>query len=325
MKETVLAVLKEQAGAYVSGEELSNRLQVSRTAVWKHIGGLRDEGYEIESSPRLGYRLVGVPDLLLPLEIQDGLETEILGRHIEHRRTVSSTNRLARDLAAEGAPEGTVVLAETQESGRGRLGRSWISPVGGIWLSLVLRPNLPPYKAQLITLLAAVAAVEATERVAGVTAGIKWPNDLLLNYRKLAGILTEVSAEMERVNYMVLGIGVNANIEVSCFEDDVAATATSLLAETGQPICRAAWVRQFLKDFEAAYLEAQARGFSGMLDRWRKYSVTLGQDVDIQMSDRSAHGKAMDIDEQGALLVRTEAGLETFLAGDVSLKSQRKG
>ena len=199
MRETVLAVLKESAERYVSGEELSNRLQVSRTAIWKHIGALRDEGYEIESSPRLGYRFVAVPDLLLPLEIGAHLKTQVLGKKIYHWREVDSTNRVARELAAEGEAEGAVMLAESQTVGRGRLGRAWSSPVGGVWLSLLLRPNLVPYKAQLITLMAAVAAVEATQAVAGIQPGIKWPNDLLINGKKVAGILTEVSAEMERV------------------------------------------------------------------------------------------------------------------------------
>jgi BirA family biotin operon repressor/biotin-[acetyl-CoA-carboxylase] ligase len=321
MKETVLAVLKEYAEQYISGEELSNRLQVSRTTVWKYIGGLRDEGYVIESSPRLGYRLMAVPDLLLPLEIKEGLKTSLLGQRVEYYCATESTNRRARELAAAGAAEGTLVVAETQSAGRGRLGRSWLSPAGGIWFSLILRPQLPPYKAQLITLLAAVAAAEATGTVAGFTPGIKWPNDLLINGRKLAGILTEVSAEMEQVNYLVLGLGFNANMPISAF-GELGESATSVLAETAAPVSRVAWVQEFLHIFETGYLDAKRRGFDDVLNRWRRYSITLGQNVQVNLGSRRVMGLAVDIDEQGALLVRTRDGIESFLAGEVTLQKK---
>jgi BirA family biotin operon repressor/biotin-[acetyl-CoA-carboxylase] ligase len=320
MKETVLAILKESAGEYVSGEELSGRLRVSRTAVWKYIRSLREDGYEIESSPRVGYRLRSVPDLLLPMEITKGLATEIIGKKIVYRPEVDSTNRVLHELAVQGEPEGTVVLAERQTAGKGRLGRAWTSPDGGIWMSILLRPSLPPYKVQLITLLTAVAAVEATAALTGITPGIKWPNDLLVKGRKLAGILTEVSAEMERVNYLILGIGLNMNIPSAVFEGDLADIATSILAEGGKPVSRVDWVRRFLANLEADYLHAQKEGFSDMLERWRQHSVTLGQDVTVSLAGRTVGGTAVDIDEQGALLVRTQSGTEAFLAGDVSLK-----
>ena len=320
MKETVLGILKERSGEYVSGEELSGMLQVSRTAVWKHIGGLREEGYEIESLSRLGYRLVSVPDLLLPLEVQDGLATEVMGKTVHHRREVDSTNRLARELARAGESEGTVVLAEAQTAGRGRLGRSWLSPCGGIWLSILLRPQLPPYKAQLVTLMAAVAAAEATAAVSAVKPGIKWPNDLLVNGKKIAGILTEVSAEMDQLNYIVLGLGVNINIEQEWFEGELQQIATSLLLESGERISRVAWVKAFLQNMDREYAHVQCVGFAEILERWRRYSVTLGRNVDIRLTDSNESGTALDIDEQGALLVRTESGMKTFWAGDVSLR-----
>jgi BirA family transcriptional regulator, biotin operon repressor / biotin---[acetyl-CoA-carboxylase] ligase len=322
MKETVLAVLKGHSGRYISGEELSRRLQVSRTAVWKHIGGLRDEGYDIESSPRLGYRLVSVPDLLLPSEVRDGLRTAVLGREMVHYHTADSTNRLARELAANGAPEGTLVVAERQTGGRGRLGREWQSPTGGIWVSLILRPALPPYQAQLFTLLAAVAAAEATAETTGLVPGIKWPNDLLVNGRKLVGILTEVSAEMEQVNYLVLGLGLNANVPAPAFAEELKESATSLLVETGSPVSRAGWLRSFLEHFEAGYCSAQQEGFADMLSRWRRYSVTLGRPVRVTVGERSREGIALDISEQGALLVRTDEGTEMFLAGEVTLRPE---
>lgn len=320
MKETILAILKERSSEYMSGEELSGRLQVSRTAVWKHIGGLREEGYEIESSPRLGYRLLSVPDLLLPLEIQDGLGTNIIGKTVYHCHEVDSTNRYMRELARAGEPEGSVVLAETQTAGRGRLGRLWKSPNGGIWMSLLLRPKLPPHQAQLLTLLAAVAAVEATAAVSSVKPGIKWPNDLLVSGKKLAGILTEVSAEIEQVNYIVIGLGVNVNIDRDEFGPELQGVATSLLAQSGQRINRVSWVQAFLRNMDREYVQIQSAGFAEVLTRWRRYSVTLGRDVDVSLAENTVTGMALDIDEQGALLVRTESGVQTFWAGDVSLR-----
>lgn len=323
MRETVLAVLRAAQGGYVSGEELSKRLRVSRTAVWKYIGALREDGYEIESSPRLGYRLVRVPDLLSPLEIREGLNTKIMGCNIHHFREVDSTNRLARELAEAGEPEGAVVLADRQTAGRGRLGRSWCSPEGGIWLSVILRPSIAPYKVQLVTLLAAVAAVEAARDAAGLVPGIKWPNDLLVGGKKLAGILTEVSAEMERVNHLVVGIGLNANVPAVCFSGELEDVATSILAETGQAFRRSDWVKAFLEHLEREYLFAQADGFHAVLGRWRKYSVTLGCDVNVALAERNVRGRAVDINEQGALVVETPEGRETFWAGEVSLREKR--
>jgi BirA family biotin operon repressor/biotin-[acetyl-CoA-carboxylase] ligase len=320
VKDTLLAVLKGNAGEYVSGEKLSRKLGVSRTAVWKHIGSLRDEGYAVESSPRLGYKLVSVPDFLLPAEISEGLHTAVLGKQIHYRAEIDSTNRLAKQLAIDGEPEGSVVLAEQQRTGRGRMGREWSSPTGGIWMSVILRPELAPYQVQAITLTAAVAAVEATYIATGVTPGIKWPNDLLLGKKKIAGILTEVSAEMERVNYLILGVGLNANIPGELFHGQLLGEATSLLAETGISVVRTRWVRSFLEKLEYYYFLALQEGFAEVFDSWRRYSITLGQPVTVRIADRTVTGIATDIDNHGALQLKTDAGIETFMAGEVSLK-----
>ncbi len=320
MKEKLLSMLKGRPDNYVSGEEISKKLKVSRTAVWKHIRGLREEGYKIDSSPRLGYRLVSVPDLLLPKELQDGLDTAVLGKKIYHQAETDSTNRLARQLAHDGEPEGSIVLAEVQHGGRGRLGRHWSSPQGGIWLSLILRPQIAPYEAQLLTLAAAVAAVEATRVVAGIEPGIKWPNDLLIGERKVAGILTEVSAEMERVNFLILGVGVNANFSADSFPGELKSTAATLLEQSGHPVDRAAWVRTFLVNMEKLYFDSLSLGFVRVLELWRSYSVTLGRVVSVRLTDRTVEGVALDIDDKGALVVKTATGVETFLAGDVTLR-----
>jgi BirA family biotin operon repressor/biotin-[acetyl-CoA-carboxylase] ligase len=320
MKQVLLTILKGEKEKYVSGEELSRQLGVSRTAVWKHIGRLRDEGYRIESLPRLGYRLVSVPDLLLPAEIAEGLVTSALGRKIYHYHKLDSTNRLARELCARGEPEGSLVVAEVQDTGRGRLGRSWSSPAGGIWMTLILRPKLASYQLPLITLTAAVAAVEATLKTTGLKPGIKWPNDLLLSGRKLVGILTEVSAETDRVNHCVLGVGVNANIPPERMPSELQGLATSLLAETGKPVDRAAWVRNFLESMETYYLNAASDQFHVVRMRWKEFSETLGREVTVRLGERSVHGMALDIDESGALQVRTPNGVETMMAGEVTLK-----
>lgn len=323
MKDTLLAVLKSNRGTYVSGEELSRMFGVTRTTVWKQVGQLRAEGYSVESSPRLGYRLVDTTDLILPAEVLDGLETARLGRRIVYLAETGSTNRLARELAAEGAPEGTLVLAEVQSGGRGRLGREWSSPAGGIWMSLILRPELLPHQLQLLTLTAAVAAGEACELIAGVSPGIKWPNDLLCGGKKLAGILTEGSVEADRLDYLVLGIGVNANITEDDFLPELRDQATSLLLESGRKVDRAAWVRSFLWRLEGYYLNA-GEGLTAVLEEWRLRSVTLGRKIVVSMAGRMVEGMALDINDAGALLVRTENGIEAVLAGDVALKSGKE-
>jgi BirA family transcriptional regulator, biotin operon repressor / biotin---[acetyl-CoA-carboxylase] ligase len=325
MRRKLLLMLKDSIGVYVSGEELSKKLKVSRTSVWKHIRGLREEGYEIESSPRLGYRLLSAPDLLLPVEIQEGLGTSVLGRKAYHFAELDSTNHKARQLAQGGEPEGTVVLAEVQTGGRGRLGRQWNSPAGGIWLSVILRPKLAPFEVQLLTLVTAVAVVEATWDVCGIRPGIKWPNDLMLQERKMAGILTEVSAEIERVNFLILGIGVNANITSDSFPGPLQKTATSLLEQGGHAVDRVAWVRRFLERMEKYYLQAIAGEFEQVLSRWRTYSVTLGREVSVQVSGRTVLGTALDIDNSGALIVKTGTGTEKFLAGEVTLRPMTAG
>lgn len=325
MKEDLLVLLKEQLGRYVSGESLSRRLGVTRTAVWKQIQLLREQGYGIEASPRLGYRLLVLPDLLLPAEIQSGLETGILGHKVYHYRETDSTNRLAREFGERGAPEGIVVIAESQQSGRGRLARKWFSPPGGIWFSLLLRPRMLPQQAQLLTLASAVAAVEATTATSGLAPGIKWPNDLLLAGRKLAGILTEVSAETDLVHYLVLGVGVNANIPAEAFPAELQGTATSLLAESGRAVDRAAWLRCFLQGFEKRYVAAQSGQFAALPAEWRRYSLTLGREVTVYLPGRSVEGTAVDIDEHGALQVRTAVGVETFPAGEIRLREKEDG
>ena len=234
MQTQILKFLKESEG-YVSGEEISRRCGMSRAAIWKYMQELRQEGFDVVAVPHLGYKLVATPDKLLPSEIQHGLRTQYLGKKIIYEDTVPSTMDVAFRLGMEGAVEGTLVCAEGQTKGKGRLGRQWSSPKGkGIYMSVILRPSLPPTEVAQLTLLAAVAVCEAIRRVSGVAARIKWPNDILVENRKLAGILTELSAETDRVRFVVIGIGINVNTSLSVLPPQ----ATSLKEEAQKKISR---------------------------------------------------------------------------------------
>jgi BirA family biotin operon repressor/biotin-[acetyl-CoA-carboxylase] ligase len=315
--QLVLEMLLESGQDFASGEALSGKLGLSRTAVWKVVNALRDRGYAIEAVPSRGYRLIRVPDRLTALEILPLLETHDLGRTVHAFDSLGSTSELAFRLAGEGAEHGELVVAETQTAGRGRRGRSWASPAGkNLYLSLVLRPELPPQRAPELTLLAAVAVAEAL-RGEGVEASIKWPNDLQAGGRKIAGILTELSAEADRVHFVTLGIGVNLNAAPADFPPEVAEVATSALRVLGRQVNRATFLARLLKGLEEWLDTHEQEGFQPVRERWRELSSTLGQEVLVKAERRELRGLAEDIDVDGALLLRTEDGLERVVAGDV--------
>ncbi len=320
MRGDVLELLRA-AGGYISGEKMATQLGVTRAAVWKKIAALRAQGYEIASAPRSGYALRSAPDRLIEAEIAQGLGTAHIGRHIVCRGAVDSTNLIAKDLARKGAESGTVVIAESQGTGRGRLERRFFSPPGkGIWVSVLLRPSFLPQDAPKCTLMAAVAVARAMEKF-GLRAEIKWPNDILHDGRKLVGILTEMSAEMDRVNYIVIGIGVNVNIAPEDFPQELRGIATSLMQMKGQPIPRVAFLQELLRALDGLYADVQRDGFAPVLAAWRKYAVTLGQPVRVLgTAGETFEGTAADIDEEGALLIDTASGRRRVLAGDVSIR-----
>jgi BirA family biotin operon repressor/biotin-[acetyl-CoA-carboxylase] ligase len=314
-------MLRQQSSSYISGEEICRQLAVSRTAIWKHIQALRKQGYDIEAHPRRGYCLQAIPDRLLANEIQAILTTRLLGKEIYYFDTVDSTNNIAKKEAAQGCPEGSIVLAEEQLTGRGRLARGWFSPANaGIWLSVVLRPPFGPYDAPKCTLMAAVAITKAIKNVVGIECGIKWPNDILYDGKKIVGILTEMSAQMDAINYVVLGMGINVNITQQNFPAEINEIATSLAEITGYKVARLDLLNAVLSQLEQDYQRVINEGFSFVLEQWRHYTVTLGQVVDVFGIDKQFSGLAVDIDEDGALLIRTANGLEKVLAGDVSLR-----
>jgi BirA family biotin operon repressor/biotin-[acetyl-CoA-carboxylase] ligase len=318
-KQHLLGRLKETRGAWVSGEYLSRELDISRTAVWKHVCSLRNEGYVIDSAPRKGYLLKETLDRLSPTEIGAALHSKCLGRRIVFESEVDSTNRLARDLAILGAVEGTLVVAESQTGGRGRKGRNWFSPPGeGIYVSLVLRPRFKPAEAPKMTLLTGVALAETLIHTVPSRITIKWPNDVLLGGRKIAGILIEVSTDIDAIDYMIVGVGVNVNTPSDRFPADLRERATSLAAHIGHKVPRAEILGAFLDCFEQYYAMIDREGFAPVIRRWRELSDMVGRRVRVQDFDRSLQGTIDGIDDDGVLLIKTaDADIQRVIAGDV--------
>jgi BirA family biotin operon repressor/biotin-[acetyl-CoA-carboxylase] ligase len=322
MDEEILQLLREHSSTSFSGEEISRRLKVSRTAVWKRVQRLRTLGYEIEASTRSGYRLIGSPDLLTPSEIKPILETKWMGRTIHHFHTLDSTNSKAYQLALNGAEEGEVVISESQEMGRGRLGRQWFSPPFlNLYLSVILRPNISPHQASLITLMAAVAAADAVREFSGLLPLIKWPNDILLRGRKVAGLLNEIHSEMDRIHFVILGIGVNLNIDEKTFSKEIQAVATSMKIEMGQAISRKAFLRSLMQGLERWYSIFLEEGNAVILKAWRDRAQIKGRRVKVTSFGETLAGTAIDVDSDGALILETEDGKRRrVVAGDVQYK-----
>jgi len=305
MQQHIIHFLKTNEN-FLSGEEISRSLNISRAGIWKHIEDLRRQGYDIEAVPHLGYRLRSCPDKLLPGEIAYNLGTKIIGQQVIYHDKVQSTMDEAFQLGIDGAREGTVVCAETQLKGRGRMGRNWVSPKGkGVYMSVLLRPPLSPADVARLTLLAAVAVCEAVQKITRITVAIKWPNDLLVNNKKLAGMLTELSAEIDRIKFVVIGIGLNVNTPAS----QLPAGATSLRQQTGQTYDRVMVVQEILRSLEKWYATLKTDGFGPVTERWEELSATLGRHVSVSDADRTIEGEAIGLAEDGGLLIRNETGL----------------
>ncbi len=319
----ILKRLRDAGDGSVSGAELSQQMHVSRAAVWAHVRGLRALGYEIEASPHLGYRLLSSPDVLhgddLAMRLGKGT---VIGRSIQVFEETTSTNDVIEKLARDGVKEGAVVFAETQTRGRGRLGRAWVSPARkGLWFSILLRPALRPEEATCLTIASATALRRAISGETGLEAAIKWPNDICLARRKVAGILMEMRAEPDRVQYIILGLGVNVNLNASDFAPELRKTATSLKLEAGRAFSRAELALAILRELDADYARLRTQGFSEIADEWEKHCMTLGQEIVVSVGRRQVHGRAEALGEEGALLLRTEHGhLERIVGGDVTLR-----
>jgi len=314
--------LLEQAAGFVSGEQLSRTLGVSRTAVWKRIAVLKAAGYGIEALPSQGYRLVSRPDLLNADQLAAGLSPAcLIGQRIVYLDETGSTNAEAFRLAEMGAAEGTVVLAERQTAGKGRLGRQWVSPGGvNLYLSVVLRPALPPYEAPQLTFLSAVALARTIEEQVGLKPAIKWPNDLLLHGSKVAGLLNEMSAETDRVAFVILGIGVNLNMAVHQFPDDLRSPATSLAIELGRPVERNQFAASLLAALDHEYVRFCNAGFGPVREEWAKRCNAYGRQVSVAIGNSTVRGPFAGIDHDGALLLTLPDGrLERVMSGDVTV------
>jgi len=326
MDDEILKLLRKHPSAFLSGEELSRRLNVSRTAVWKRMRHLRSLGYEIEASTRSGYRLVHSPDLLTPSEVKPSLKTRWMGKMIHYFTRLDSTNSKAYELATRGAEEGEVVISECQVKGKGRLGRDWFSPPYlNLYLSVILRPKIPPHQAPLITLMAAVATAEAIEKYSGLRPLIKWPNDILLKGRKVAGLLNEIQSETDRIHFVILGIGVNLNLDEKMFPKKIRSIATSIKKEMGQAISRKAFLSSLLQQLEEWYAIYLKEGGNVILKAWRDRAHIRGRRVKVTSFGETISGIAVDIDSDGALILRMENGKRRrVVAGDVEYQERSR-
>jgi len=302
---------------------MSQKLGVSRAAIWARIEDLRSLGYDIEASPHLGYRLLNTPDVLHADDLISRLgSTRVIGRDIRVFEETTSTNDVIEKLARDGVREGAVVFAEAQTRGRGRLGRSWLSPARkGLWFSVLLRPDLRPLEATQLTVASATALRRAIHQQTGLDPQIKWPNDILIRGRKVAGILTELYAELDHINHVILGIGIDANLTSAEFPSELRKAATSLRAELGRSVPRPQLAVMVLRELDRDYTLISQGRFAAVADEWEAHCATIGHRVVIRVGDRAFRGLAESLGEDGALLIRTEHGhLERIIGGDVTLE-----
>ena len=318
----ILSALRANPGG-VSGAQLAEQLAISRAAVWARMDELRRAGYDIAAGPHSGYKLVSSPDALHADDLVARLgKTGVIGRDIQVFEETTSTNDVVEKLARDGVKEGAVVFAELQTKGRGRLGRKWVSPTRkGLWFSILLRPQLRPQETTQLTVASATAVRRAIRNVTGLTADIKWPNDLLIGGKKVVGILTEMSAEVDCVRHLILGIGVDVNQEARDFAPELRPIATSLRIEADGVVGRAELATALLRELDADYARIGRGQFAAVADEWEGGCTTLGKNVSVQMGARIIRGCAEALDDDGALLVRTEHGrLERIIGGDVTLE-----
>lgn len=322
-KSDILSLLRS-SGDYVSGQQLCEQFDVSRTAVWKAINQLKEDGYEIEAVSHKGYRLLESPDILSESEILSRLTTSWAGQTIHYFKETGSTNIDAKRFAEEGAPHGTTVVADMQAEGRGRRGKTWQSPAGSaIYMTILLKPDFAPDKASMLTLVMALSVADAIAEVTGLPAGIKWPNDIVVNKKKVCGILTEMNVELDFIQYVVIGVGINVNN--SCpeeFAEEIRQMATSLKIESGMQITRAALLVQVLLHFEKNYdTFVRTLDLSGMMEAYDARLLNLNQEVKVLDPKGEYTGIARGITPTGELLVEKESGeMILVYAGEVSVR-----
>jgi BirA family biotin operon repressor/biotin-[acetyl-CoA-carboxylase] ligase len=321
MKEKILTMLKQNKGCFLSGEKISDKFHVTRSAIWKYMNILKEEGYVIESIPRKGYRLISSPDILTYEEIEEYLKTDFVGRNIYYFDSLSSTNIKAKEIAIN-EKEGTVIIAEEQTMGKGRLGRKWVSPKGkGIWMSMILKPKVDPTKVAKMTLIGA-AAVNQGLRDMRINSHIKWPNDIVIDGKKVCGILTEMSCELNMINYVVMGIGINVNLDINDFNEELINKATSLRSITREKINRKKLLAYILNNFEELYMPFKERGdISKTIQISRENSIVIGKEVRIIKGDVERIGVVLDINNEGQLIIKYKNGvIEEVFSGEISVR-----
>ena len=319
-KTKILKILRNTDG-YLSGQELCEQLGISRTAVWKYMKQLKEEGYEIQSVQNKGYCLMEVPDVLGESEIKSRMETQWVGQRVYFYEKIDSTNTQAKRLAEEDAPSGTLVVSDCQVKGKGRRGRVWTSPKGeAIYMTILLRPQIRPDRASMVTLVMGLSVVQAIRNVLGLETSIKWPNDVVLNRKKLVGTLTEMSAQMDYIEYLVIGTGINANM--TAFSEELKDKATSLRMEMGRPVNRAALIAESMKYFEKNYeIFEKTQDLSGLMEDYQAVLANLNQPVRVLEPGHEYSGIARGINEKGELLVEREDGTVTAVySGEVSVR-----
>jgi len=322
MKEQILKLLKESGNIFLSGQKISEVLGVSRAAIWKHIKTIKDDGYEIEAISRKGYRIVSSPDILTFEEIKNFLDTEYIGKNIIYYDSIGSTNSKAKELAESGQEHGTVIISEEQTTGRGRLGRNFISPkYKGIWMSIILRPNIITENIAQVTLIGAAAVQKAIMKM-GIETKIKWPNDIVLNSKKICGILTEMSGEINHINYLVMGIGINVNLDVEDIPLDLKDRATSIKLESGRFIERKILLANVLNIFEKLYTDfVQNDNIKETIEICRKNSILIGKEIQLINRGKVTTSIAIDISDNGELVIENNQGIvEHIASGEVSIR-----
>lgn len=315
----VLEIL-ERSPESISGETISSELNITRSAVWKNIKELKEMGYDIQSSQKDGYKLLQSSNRLFPYEVEKRLNTQVIGRKMRYFRDIPSTNVVGKQICAESDPgdlHGTVIIAEEQTGGVGRMGRAWISPAGGIWITIVLRPHVPVDHIFMITMAGSVAVARAIRKEFDLGALIKWPNDIFIGKKKIGGLLLEMSAEADKVHYCLLGIGIDVNNPVKDFAADLQRDITAISLEVGHDVDRASFLARILKEFENRYQLVESGEYEAITQEWKSLSATLENRVLIRTPKNSFEGDAIDIDEFGALIVKKDNGkLERVIAGD---------
>lgn len=315
----VLEVL-EKADRPLSGELISTTMGITRAAVWKHINELRAMGYDISSSQKEGYRLKRTSSKLLPYEVHKKLKTQFIGRKMRYLENTPSTIWVGKQICSEGDVEkmhGLVIIAEEQTEGIGRMGRAWVSPSGGIWTTIVLKPGIPIDHVFMVTMAGSVAVARAIRKEFDLGALIKWPNDIFIGDKKVAGLLLEISAEADTIHHCLLGIGIDVNVPLNQFSPALQKDITSISAELGHDVDRATFLARILKEFENRYLLIESGEYEAIVREWKSLSCTLEHRVFITTMKNSFEGEAIDIDEFGALIIRKDNGkIERVIAGD---------